>query len=127
MPRAPGARTQAGFRLRLSRARARSPRAPRPGWRGSQPLAHACRKDAQLIAVLGDGAARDLHAALREHLDDLLVGERILGVLVVDHLLDLRLDRSGAGILAGGGGEAAREEELERPQPARRLHVLLVG
>src|SRR3989449_11333383 len=30
-------------------------------------------------------------------------------------------------ILARGGREAAREEEFERQEPARRLHVLLVG
>src|SRR6476661_3248448 len=81
----------------------------------------------ELVAVLGDGAPRDLHAALLEHLDDLLVGQRVLRVLVIHHLLNLRLDRAGARVLSGRGREAAREEELERQQPAWRLDVLLVG
>src|SRR2546426_12321192 len=64
---------------------------------------------------------------LLEQFDDLLIGERVLGVLVRHHFLDLGLDAAGAGVFAGRGGEAAREEELQRQQAARRLDVLLVG
>src|SRR5216117_1792454 len=86
-PHAPAARTPADSRPRPSPGPRRSlPGGPRR-WRGSQPLAHAGREDAQLVAVLRDRSPRDLDALLREHLHDLLVGERVPGVLVGHHLL----------------------------------------
>src|SRR5687767_11742066 len=60
--------------------------------RASDALAHARREDAELVAVLGHGAPRDLHAALLQDVDDRLVGERVLRVLVLHQLLDLVLD-----------------------------------
>src|SRR3989442_6766749 len=48
----------------------------------------------------------------------------VLRVFLVHHLLDLRLDGAGAGVFAGGGGESAREEELQREQAPRGLHPL---
>src|SRR5207302_1137354 len=65
-PPGPGARIPEGYRPRPLPGPGRS----RPGgprwWRGSQPLAHAGREDAQLVAVLRDGPARDLDALLEE-------------------------------------------------------------
>src|SRR5439155_7731224 len=96
----PGARIPAGFRPRPSRGPGRSlPGGPRR-WRSSQPLAHAGREDAQLVAVLRHGPPRDLDALVREHLHDLLVGERVLRVFVGHHLLDLRADGAGTGVLS---------------------------
>src|SRR3954465_12585830 len=92
----------------------------------SYALAHAGRKDAELVAILGDGATRDLHAGLLQDVDDRLIGERVLGVLVLDELLDLVLDAARRDVLAAGGREARAEEELEREHATRRLHELLV-
>src|SRR5260370_12534417 len=88
---------------------------------------HPRRKNAELIAVLGDRATRDADAFALEHLDDLLIGQRVLGRLVVDELLNLCLDGPSARVLARRGRQTAREEELQRQQAARCLHVLLVG
>src|SRR5688500_15401580 len=76
-------------------------------------LALRRRQDAHLLAVLGHGAAGDVDAALLEQLDDLLVGVRPLGVLGVDQLLDLRLDRLRRQVLAVGARDARVEEELQ--------------
>src|SRR2546426_9305388 len=81
-PRAPAARILAGSPPRPWRGRGRSLPAVRRGWRGSQALPHPRGQDAELVAVLGHGAARDLHPALPEQLHDLLVGERVLRVFL---------------------------------------------
>src|SRR5439155_20673724 len=121
-----GARSPEGNRPRPLPGPGRSlPGGPR-WWRGSQPLAHAGREDAQLVAVLRDGPPRDLDALLREQLHDLLVGERVLRVLVGHHLLDLGADGASACVLPGGGREAAREEELERQEAPGCLDILFV-
>src|SRR5690606_29025532 len=62
-------------------------------------LALAARQDAELLAVLRDGAAGDVDAALLEQLDDLLVRMRALGILAGDQLLDLGLDRLRCEVL----------------------------
>src|SRR3954465_12230094 len=86
--------------------------------RRSYPLAHACRQDSQLVAVLRHGATRDLHAAFLENVDDGLIGERMLRVFFGDELLDLRLDAARGDVLALRGREPRREEELERQHAA---------
>src|SRR5207244_11906401 len=108
----PGARIPEGYRPRPLPGPGRSlPGGPR-WWRGSQPLAHAGREDAQLVAVLRDGPPRDLDTLLREHLHDLLVGERVLRVLVGHHLLDLGANGASAGVLPGGGRERSEERSV---------------
>src|ERR1043165_9372151 len=92
----------------------------------SHALAHASGKYSQLVAILGYGAAGNLDTALLQDVDDRLIGERMLGILVGDELLYLRLDATRRDVFAGGGGQAGGEEELERQHPARRLHELLV-
>src|SRR5574338_1116133 len=87
-------------------------------------LALAARQDAELLAVLGDGAARDVDAALLEQLDDLLVRVRALGVLARDQLLDLRLHRLRREVLAVRARDARVEEELQLEDALRRVHVL---
>src|SRR5262245_60913967 len=87
--------------------------APCGGARSEHLLALARRQDAELLAVLRDGAARDIDAGLLEQLDDLLVAVRTLDVLAVDQLLDLRLDRLRGQVVAVGPRDAAVEEELE--------------
>ena len=58
----------------------------------SYALAHARGENTELVAILGDGAARDLDTVLLQDVDDGLIGQRMLGILVGDELLDLRLD-----------------------------------
>src|SRR5205809_2927580 len=121
---APGVPARGGSPPRPARARGCSRRGAPRRRRGSQPLPHARGEDVELVAVFGDGAPGDLDAPFRELLDDLLVGERVLGIFVRDQLLDLGLDGARAGVLAGGGRQAAREEKLERQESPRRLDVL---
>jgi hypothetical protein len=73
---------------------------------------------AELVPVLGHGAAGDLDSVRLEQLHDLLVGERLLGVLLLHQRPDLVLHAPGRDVLAGNGGEPAREEELEGEHPA---------
>jgi hypothetical protein len=104
-------------------------RARRESRRSWDQLRHACAcalEDAELVAVLGDGASGDLHARLLEDLHDGLVGERAPGVFARHQLLDLVLDAARRHVVAVGSLEPRREEELERQHAARRLHELLV-
>src|SRR5580704_14083595 len=48
--------------------------------------------NSHVLAVLGDGAAGDVNAGVVELLGDLLVGQRLGGVLFFDHLLDEALE-----------------------------------
>src|SRR5688500_5575262 len=66
----------------------------------SYSLSHPGGEDAELVAVLGDRAAGDVHPALLEDVDDRLVGQRVLRVLALDQLLDLVLDAAGGDVLA---------------------------
>src|SRR5205807_2768758 len=78
------------------------------------------------LAVLRHRAARDGVAGLLQLADQLLVGERVGLVLLVDQLQQLVLDRLPGDLLAGGRVRAAAEEALEREDAARRLHPLVV-
>lgn len=46
------------------------------------------RRDAQRLAVLGDGAPRDVDACRLEQLDDGVVRKDVVGALLIDHLPD---------------------------------------
>src|SRR4051812_31570664 len=83
------------------------------GDRSSYTLAHSRREHAELIAILGHGASRDLHATLLQDVHDGLIGERVLRIFLRHELLDLRLDAARRDVLAGGGGQTGGEEELE--------------
>src|SRR6185503_9384909 len=87
-------------------------------------LALAARQDAELLAVLRDGAARDIDAALLEQLDDLLVRVRTLWIFARDQLLDLRLHRLRREVLAVRARDARVEEELQLEDALRRMDVL---
>src|SRR5262245_23520730 len=118
-PRGTAVPARGGSRPRLWPEPACSPPGWLPPWQGSQAFPHAGRQDVELVAVLGHRAPGDFHAALLELLHNFLVRQRILGILVVHELLDLRLDGARAGVFACRGLQAAREKELERQQPAR--------
>src|SRR5690348_14350841 len=47
---------------------------------GSYTLPHARGQHAELVAILGDRAPGDMHAAFLEDVDDGLVGERVLRI-----------------------------------------------
>src|SRR4051812_12367625 len=80
----------------------------------SYALAHASGQHAQLVTILGNGAAGDLDTAFLQDVDDRLIGERVLGILFGDELLDLRLDAPRRDVFAAGRGETGGEKELER-------------
>src|SRR6058998_2726671 len=85
------------------------------------------REDAHQLAVLGDRAARDVDLLLAEHLRDVLVAERLLGILLLDDLADLLLDALRAHLRALATAQARGEEVLELERPLRRVHVLARG
>src|SRR5687767_9413430 len=64
------------------------------------------RQDPQLLPVLRDGAARDGEAAALQDLRDLLVGQRLRGILVREEVLDHLLHRDGRHHLAVAGLDA---------------------
>src|SRR5688572_25517089 len=72
-------------------------------------FALARRQDAQLLAVLGHGAAGDIDAGLLQQLHDLLIAVGPLDVLAVDQLLDLRLHGLRGEVVAVGSRDAAVE------------------
>src|SRR6185295_4860075 len=71
------------------------------------------RRHLEQLAVLGDRAARHLQALADEEARDLRVGERIGGILGVDHPLDDAADRRRRAGAAARRRHLAREEVLE--------------
>src|SRR6267142_3698972 len=68
--------------------------------------------DAQLLAVLRDGAPRDPQSVIAQDLHDRGVGEWPARVLLPHDLLDALLDRQRRDVLALGGADARVKEEL---------------
>src|SRR5688500_14395169 len=73
-------------------------------------LALVRRRDLQLLAVLGNRAARQREALLLEDVHDLRVAERPARVFGLDDLPDALLDRDRRHVLAVGAADAAVEE-----------------
>src|SRR5438067_2334130 len=90
-----------------------------------EPLALARARDRQRLAVLRDRPSRDPQVVLLLELrGQLLVRQRLGRILRGHELGDALLDAGLRSDLATLVGRPAREEELEREDPARRLHVL---
>src|SRR5260370_22749349 len=80
-------------------------------------LALARREYPKHFSVLGYGAPGDLNAvALCEKLDDLLVGQRVPLVLLVDNLLDCLLDTLACNVLVSHAPDRRVEKVLELEQ-----------
>src|SRR5687767_1450584 len=92
----------------------------------SYALAHPCGKNAKLVAILGNGAPCDLHAALAKNVDDCLIRQRMARILFLHELLELCLDAAGRYVIALCRGESRREKELERENTARGLDELFI-
>src|SRR5437899_12091363 len=82
-------------------------------------------QDAELLAVLGDRAARDRETTLLERLRDFLVGLRLCRVFGGQDVLDHLLDRDRRHHLPVARRDAAVEEELQLEQPLRGFDVLV--
>src|ERR1700674_38553 len=81
----------------------------------------------ELIAVLRNRTASDLHPAFAKDIYDRLIRERLFRILFLYQLLQLRLDATGGNVFAVRGSQSGRKEELERKNSARGLDELLVG
>src|SRR5262245_34022089 len=111
----------------------------RPSWRGARggaalPVSVSVHlpalgrwEDAHELPVLGDGAARDIDVLLGENLGDVLIAERMAGILADDDGADAVLDALGRHLVAVGLVEAGGEEELELEDSLRGVHVLVGG
>src|SRR2546423_1608038 len=82
--------------------------------------------DLHLVAVLRDGAARQLDALPDENLDDLVVRYGVVRVLFLDELLDAELDDAGRDLLALLVQHALGEEAPKLDDALRRVRVLAV-
>ena len=82
---------------------------------------------AKLLAVLHDGAARERDAPLFQQRAELLVRQRLLGVLTLDETLDDRLGLSRGDVLPRLSPRAARCEKAAQCDDARRQLGVLVG
>src|SRR5215207_9910622 len=89
-------------------------------------LALARAGDRHLVAVLRHGAARQLDALLGQNLDDLVVGDGVVRVLLLDQLLDPELDDAGRDLLALLVQHALGEEAAQLDDALRRVRVLAV-
>src|SRR5579862_239038 len=85
---------------------------------------HIARQDIQFVPILGDRAPGDGYAARAQDFDDLLVAQRVLGVLFLDQVFDRALDARVAHRLAPRGLVAGREEILHLEDSLRRGDVL---
>ena len=77
-------------------------------------------------AVFGNGAAGDLVALRGEGVHEVVVGERVMLVFVVDQVAEDLLDFAGGDFLSLAVLEAFREEVLEREHAEVRLYPLAV-
>ncbi len=68
----------------------------------------AARRDAEILAVLGDRAPSDREAVAAHLVDDLFVGQRVLLVFLGDDLEQLLLDRVPGNLVAIGGRRCRR-------------------
>src|SRR5690606_29695314 len=92
-----------------------------------QTLTFIERRNAELVAVLGDRAARDAHAVVGEHAGNGGIGQRRGRVLGGDDVADARLDRLRRATEAVVGGKLGGEEVLQFQRALRQLHVLAAG
>ncbi len=69
-------------------------------------------RDSQRFPVFGDGPARDVDAVLLQHLDQLVVGQDVLGRLIVDQRLDAEAYGFRRMCLAAARAGDRRGEEL---------------
>src|SRR4051794_23565805 len=124
----PSLRGARSFRGRPAAAGATvRPTVPRPCSRLEVLLALRRREDPEDLAVLRDGAARDLDPLDLQDLHDLLVGVGMLRILGRDDLLDVVLDRLARDLVAAGAVDRRVEEELELVDALGRVDVLVRG
>src|SRR5262249_43414112 len=91
-------------------------------------LALARSENAEHLAVLRDGTARDLNAVvLGEDFDDRLVGQGVRFVLGFDDLLDRLLDAFAGDVVFARAADRRIEEILQLEEPLRRVHVFVRG
>src|SRR3954452_7765206 len=84
------------------------------------------RGDLELLAVFGDGAARQHQPFLLQDADDLRVAQRLARIFVLDDLADPLLDGDRGNAVAIRAADAAVEEVLQLEHALRRVHVLVV-
>src|SRR3978361_2059777 len=119
------ARSVPGRSGKISSGRASDPRRI-PALTPSENLLAVCgRRDAQLIAVLRHRPAGDLNPLAVQDPHQLAVGQRALGILGLDELLDLALDGQRRDVVAVLPVDAAVEEELHGEQAAVGMDVLV--
>src|SRR5882672_7516180 len=83
------------------------------------------RRNLELLAVLGDRAARQLEALALQDADDLRVAQRLPRILLLDDLPDPLLDGHRRHRVAVRAGDAAVEEVLHLEHALWRVHVLV--
>src|SRR5215204_3943302 len=89
-------------------------------------FALARARDRHLVAVLRHRAARQLDALPGENLDDLIVGDGVVRVLLLDQLLDPELDDAGRDLLALLVQHALGEEAAQLDDALGRVRILAV-
>src|SRR5215204_3186487 len=89
-------------------------------------LALARARNLHLVAVLRNGAARQLDALPGQNLDDLVVRDGVVRVLLLDQLLDPKLNDAGRDLLALLVEHALGEEAPQLDDALRRVRVLAV-
>ena len=81
--------------------------------------------NAEVFAIFGDGAARDLNALFAEALGDLLVGERVRGVFIVNHFFDAALERKQRHFAALRPVHGFAEKIAELEDALRRVDIFI--
>src|SRR5207244_13106064 len=91
----------------------------------SERLAEVDGRNLQRLPVLRNSSPGDEDALITKQIRDPAVGQRCLGILGADQLLDQCADGSGRRGAAGVGGDMTAKEILELVSAARRQHVFL--
>ena len=81
--------------------------------------------NAKIFAIFGDGAARDLNAFFAEAFGDLLVGEWVRGVFVVNHFFNASLERKQRHFAALRPVHGFAEEIAELEDALRRVDIFI--
>jgi len=88
------------------------------------PFSPAGRWNSQFFAVFGHGPPRDLDVPFVQQIDDPLIGQGVLGVLIVDQPADLVFHRDRRSALPEPRFQLTVKKELQLVNALGRVHVL---
>src|SRR5262249_36913289 len=82
--------------------------------------------DLHLVSIFRNGTAREFHTFLAQYLRALLVGQRFLRVLILDHLLDLQFEDTRRDLFAFLIHHSFAEEAAKLDDALRGMSIFTI-